>query len=328
MASTTTGDTGMSAVLMAYYEKMALDYLFPQMYLYQFADKKPLPKNMGKSITFHRFAAPTAKTVLTEGVAPSAAVVSSVTVSASIEQLGGVRGITDLVEMTAIESIVEAATRILADEAALSIDTYIRNSIIDGSGVFVELVSASPSTYGAVSAIYSAQRLTEGVVRKAALRLQRLNVRPFKDGFYVWVTHPTAAETLRSDTNWINYHQYTEQGIQAVYNGESGRLHQFRFVVAGTTGSANDGAVYIGSAAGAITSATSCSAVYNMAFGQGYFGVTEIDGGFKMFIKTANPYDKSDPLNQYSTVGWKWTGTSKVLNVSAGVIVPTAVNFV
>lgn len=329
MATALTGSSGMAARLSTYYDKLALDYLSPQLKLYQFAAKKPIPKNGGRSVIFARYSVPTADSALTEGTAPSAQALSAVSVSATLEQLGHVFGVSDLLEMTAVDSQIEQAVRQLADYAAISVETYTRNAIIDGSGVIIERISgnfSNANTRTTVSAVYSADTLDESVVRAAAARLRRLNVKPFSDGYYVWITDPHAGAQLRSATaagSWLDVYKYATP--DNIYAGEIGKLHGFRFMEVGVAGSSRDGSIYIGTSQS--TSATSVCAVYNLAFGQGFFGVTEMDGGVNTYVKTANPYDKSDPLNQYSTIGYKVTMAAKLLNVSAGVVVPTATVF-
>lgn len=329
MASTLTSSSGMAAAISTYYDKLALDYLSPQLKLYQFADKKTLPKQSGVNVIWRRYGVPTADSTLTEGTAPSAAALSSVTVSAGLQQLGKVFGISDMLELTAVDSQVEEAVRELMDYAAISVETYVRNSIIDGAGVVIERVSgnfANTNTRTTVSAVYSADTLAESVVRLAAARLRRLNVKPFSDGYYVWITDSHASQQLRSDSatgSWLDVYKYATP--ENIYAGEIGKLHGFRFIEVGVAGSSRDGSIYLGTSQS--TSATSVSAVYNLAFGKGWFGATEMEGGIQTFVKTANPYDKSDPLNQFSTVGYKVTLASKLLNISAGVVVPTGVVF-
>lgn len=331
MASTLTSSTGMAAAISTYYDKLALDYLIPQLKLFQFAEKRPLPKQAGVNVIWRRYAVPDADGTLTEGTAPSAEALSSVTVSAGLQQIGKVFGISDLLELTAVDSQVEEAIRQLADYAALSVETYVRNAVIDGASVIIERVSgtfSNTNTRTTVSAVYSSDTLVASVVEHAAARLRRLNVKPFADGYYIWVTHPLAAQQLRTESGtagqWLDVYKYATP--ENIYAGEIGKLHGFRFIEVGTAGSSNDGSIYLGSSQS--TSATSVCAIRNMAFGQGFFGVTEMEGGVQTYVKTSNPYDKSDPLNQFSTVGYKVTLASKLVNISAGVVVPTAVQFI
>jgi hypothetical protein len=56
---------------------------------------------------------------------------------------------------------------------------------------------------------------------------------------------------------------------------------------------------------------------FSFFFGQGAFGVTDFNGGVQTYVKTAGPQDTSQPLNLYSTVGYKAIATHAVLNRSA-----------
>ena len=328
MATALSSTGGMSGVMQGYYDKLALETLLPELRLYNFGEKRPLPKRHGRDVSWRRWVMPAATTALTEGTAPSAQAASANMVSALLEQLGYVYGISDVLELTAIDSQIEEAVRILGKHAALTIDTYIRNAIIDGATKYIERISgnyANTNTRTTISAVYSADTACASVVRAAMARLKRLNV-PTINGDYILLMDPHSADQLKAETatgGWLDVHKYAQPG--EIYSGEVGRLFGFRVIEVGTHGTAHDGSVYVGSSQS--TSATSVCAVYNLAFGQGFFGVTEVDGGVKTYVKTENPYDKSDPLNQFSTVGYKWTGTAKILNPSCGVIVPTAVVF-
>lgn len=320
MASTTTiaggAGIGMQSRLPTYYSKLLIKYLFPKMKYHQFGEARPIPRRSGKQVIWGQYAAPTADTALTEGVAPSAASLSTISVSSLLEQYGYVIGVTDLLEMTAIDSQVEAAVEHLSDRAAITVDTATRNSILDAATKYIELPSAGTAV-GAVTALGSAHVLDEYVVRKLAYtRLRRLNVQPFSDGYYVGVVHPLAGEQLISDSAWQDWYKYVNP--DAAYRGEIGKIHGVRFV-----DSTN---VYLGSAVQ--TSGPSVSGAYNMIFGKQFYGVTDFDGGVHVYVKGPNKYDKSDPLDQYSTIGYKVTYASKVLNPSCGVIVPTGVLFI
>lgn len=74
--------------------------------------------------------------------------------------------------------------------------------------------------------------------------------------------------------------------------------------------------------AGSNSGGTASTMAYGTAiFGQGYYGVTELDGGIKTFI--TDGASKADPLNQTTTYGWKSNFVAKVLNTSAGAILWT-----
>lgn len=299
-----------------YYSKLAIKHLMPKLRYHQLGEPRPLSKRSGKTMLWPRYATPTAGTALTEGTAPSAQSLSAVTISASLEQFGYVYALTDMVSMTAIDDEVETAVKRLSDHAAIDTETHIRNSIVDGAEIIIDTPSAGTAV-GAVSAVGSAHNLDEYVVRKTSyVRLRRLNAEPFGDGYYRGIINPLAGEQLVSDTSWQTWYQYATP--ETVHKGEIGKIHGVRFL--------DSTLCYLGSAYS--TSAASVSASYNIIFGKQFYGVTDFDSGVHIYVKGPNKFDKSDPIDQFSTVGYKVTFAAKLLNPSAGVMVPTGINFI
>ena len=67
----TTLSAGMSVEMKTYYDKQLLTNAEPLLIHDQFADKRPIPANSGKTIEFRRVASlPKALTALTEAVTP------------------------------------------------------------------------------------------------------------------------------------------------------------------------------------------------------------------------------------------------------------------
>jgi N4-gp56 family major capsid protein len=55
---------------------------------------------------------------------------------------------------------------------------------------------------------------------------------------------------------------------------------------------------------------------FSFLFGRGAYGVTELEGGVKVIVKNPGPQDTSNPLNLYSTVGYRIIAAAKILNKS------------
>ncbi len=69
---------------------------------------------------------------------------------------------------------------------------------------------------------------------------------------------------------------------------------------------------------GTTASTKGCGRYYfSFLFGQGAYGLTEIEGGVKVIVKNPGPQDTSNPLNLYSTVGYRIIAAAKILNKSA-----------
>jgi len=64
-----------------------------------------------------------------------------------------------------------------------------------------------------------------------------------------------------------------------------------------------------------------------LIFGKGAYGVTKL-GAKDAKINVTTGADKTDPLNQYTLIGYKLAMAAQILNPSAGVILATYVQLV
>lgn len=89
MAVQTTQTAGLSPTMQTYYDKKLLARLLPELFHLKFAQKRPLPKNGGKTINFRQFTAlPLATTALTEGVKPAGNALNMTQKTATVAQYG------------------------------------------------------------------------------------------------------------------------------------------------------------------------------------------------------------------------------------------------
>jgi N4-gp56 family major capsid protein len=131
------------------------------------------------------------------------------------------------------------------------------------------------------------------MVAKAVTKMKKDRV-PTINGKYYAVIHPSVAYDLRKSKEWIEAHKYS--ATSEIFNGEIGELHGCRFIE-NVFAPILDGDY--ANKAGSVTYAT-------YFFGKDAFGIIDPEGGaLEMIVK-----DKSQvggPLNQYSTVGYKFT---------------------
>lgn len=307
-----------SNLIMSYYDRLLLERLTANLVMYQFAEKKPLPKNSGLTITWNRYTNMSAASALTEGTVPAQTVTSTTKVSATIEQYGAYAQPSDLLQMTAIDNQIESLVDLFAYQSALTIDTRVRNALLGTSSVpsgsklpLQYWHSGTSSGYvGTLSSILPAMAMDTNNLREAAFNLRRLNVRPYEDGCYVAVAHPNTIKDIEADTNWQTWNHYIAK--ETMWKGEVGKIYGIRIVESTNMYSTTSGA------------GASTTAMFTPVFGKGCYAVTELDGGVKTFVKTPGANDTSNPIDQYSTVGWKVNFAVQVLNTSAGRILVTA----
>ncbi len=231
---TTSTDSGnsLAAEMKTFYDKTLITLASPHLVHDQFGQKRDIPKNGGKTIEFRQFSAlPKATTAITEGVTPTGNKLNVSNVTATVLQYGDYIEQTDLLELTAIDNTIVEATRQLATQAGLTIDTIVRNEIIGGSSVQY-CPTLSGSTYSAVSARYALNataKLRVQDVFKAAATLKANNA-PKIDGYYVAIIHPYVAYDLMQEagTQWVEVQKYTSP--ENMLKGEIGCLGGVRFV--------------------------------------------------------------------------------------------------
>lgn len=323
-----TTTTTLTNTIKSYYDRMLLETLDPETKFYQFSVKKPLPIGEGTSVIWNRPRRLGFGQKVTPGIKPSANALSTIKVSALIETYGGFTVLDDTVVLTSITNVLDMGTQELAKQAAETIDRAIVHSLIffddpDTATSAVHVVKSSASLFISTNAFvantYSNTLIAVSDVRRCVAELRRKNVPTVDGQNYVGVIHPVISEDMRSDATWQNWHQYTTP--EYLYQGEIGRVEGVRFVETSFS------PVSVGSANGiAISAATGTSSLAygTVIFGRNFYGATELDGGIKTFL--VEGASKSDPLNQTTTYAWKAKFTSKILNVSSGLILWTGSN--
>lgn len=277
----------------------------------QFGVVGRIPKGEGKTVVWNRMTNPTAKTTgLTEGTDPTPSGLSASLVSATITQYGNFEQITDLVELTTIDGTVKEIMDVLAYEAALTIDTVIRDALVS-AGTLLYATAAYSNSAGFTptrNSINADDVVTVADVRRAVRQLQRFDAKPFKDGKYAAVTHPDVIFDLQGDSNWVNAHIYTEKGIGSVYNGEAGEIY-------GTRWTSTSNAPIL------INSGSAGTEVYQtFIMGQGFFGVSDLQN-LETYVDSPSP---RSALRLYSDIGWKAAFAVKPLNDSFAVRLESA----
>lgn len=231
VVNATTTDT-LSVEMKTFYDKTLITLADPYLVHDQFGQKRDIPKNNGKNIEFRKFSKlPKALKPLTEGVTPSGQKLNVSALTATIEQYGDYVEQTDLLELTAIDNTIVEATKELAQQAGLTMDTIVRNEIVGGTAVmYCPKVSGSTETSVTVRKdLDSTSLLRVKDVFKAAAELKAMNA-PKIDGYYVGIIHPYVAYDLMQEagTQWEEVQKYASP--ENMLKGEIGCLGGVRFV--------------------------------------------------------------------------------------------------
>ena len=334
-----TSSSTLNSQYQAYFSKELLSYAVQALSLDQFAKKADLPKQAGnKSITMFRFGVPSTSgiTALTEGTVISAAnyrALALTSITKALTQYGQVIGLTDILTATGLFNAMEQATKSTGEDAALHFDNITRNTLIgstvagtgqegggtmDNGDVITERFAGGAASYTALNADTTAtSKMAASDILDCATQL-KINRAPQIGGHYVACVSPQSARDLFRDTDWLEASKYN--GAKALYKGEIGSLYGVRFVehtnpfVSVGSATATDRFVY--SVAGGSGIGTGADIYATLFFGGDAFGVPNLTGDSPMSPKVliTDSADKSDPLNQTTTVGFKSYWTALRLN--------------
>ena len=283
----------LSAEMKTFYDMTLIDEAQSNLVHDQFGQKRPIPKNGGKTIEFRKFA-PLAKalTPITEGVTPDGKSLEVSTITAEVAQYGDYITQSDVLELTSLDNTILEATKLLGRQAGVTLDTVVRDILHETTNV-----SYCPKADGTAvtsrTALDNTCQLTVKEVQKVVAKLRAQNA-PTIGGKYVAIIHPYVAYDLMRDPEWIDAHKYANPGN--LYEGEIGEIAGVRFV------QTTEAKVYEGGVFG------------SLFFGEGAYGVTEITGGgLQTIVKQKGSAGTADPLDQRSSVGWKAIKTAELL---------------
>lgn len=347
MTVTLTTDAGITGMVGNYYDHVFLERLEANLVYDKYGEQRPLPENQGNTIVWHRLNNPTPGTVLTEGSSPAASVVSATKVSATLVYFADLRSVSDQVTATAVCPVVEETVQALGYGAALTKDNIIQLAIGFGSATSAGLTNSPstkiPSIYsqafpvmdgntgtvywptsgftgGLIAGTFSVNP-TIGQIRQCVTALKTLNAIPFENNLYKGIIHPIESDFIRRDSTFPTWMAYNN--LQAMTKGKLGVIERVDFEE-----SANAMTSSVLASAWSTGYVSGGGTIYGtLIFGKGAYGVTKL-GAKDAKINVTTGADKTDPLNQYTLIGYKLAMAAKVLNPSAGMILAHYVQLV
>ena len=222
----------LSAEMKTFYDKTLITLAGANLIHEQFGQKRPIPRNGGKTIEFRRFSRlPKALKPLTEGVTPEGSKFNVTAVSCSVDQYGDYIEQTDMLELTAVDNTIVEATKELAAQAGLTLDTVVRNELAGGTNVIYapSLQDGKETEITSRGDITKDCKLTVKEIFRAAAQLKAVNA-PKIGGSYVAIVHPYVAYDLMQEAGdqWVGIQKYASP--ENLLKGEIGTLGGVRFV--------------------------------------------------------------------------------------------------
>lgn len=324
MAGTTLTTTGSStagpeSTLQRYFDKKLLEQTLKTIVLDQFAFKAPLPGKAGaKTIRFFRYpeSVTTDVATLTEGTAIATGAskqLSMQTVDVGLDQYGQIVTISDLLSAVELFNTMEQATVQNGQDAALKVDELLRNILGDSTAV-VDRYAGAATSYATVGGTDDAMTALD--ILDASTNLRVNNARP-SGGYFTAIMAPEVARDLMNDDDWLEASKYGSP--DQLFRGEVGRYMGVRVVTTTNPYRQNTQRTY--NAAG---TKYSTFVVGDQAYG-GVNLATMSAYSPKMIISQGA--DKSDPLAQLTTVGFKFYYGGAIINANHAVNIYSVTNY-
>ena len=335
MATAITSYGDISPAVAAYSVVRMLKRALPYLHIEKFGQTYPLPTNSTQTAKFRRyymvgatgtagpdataasaFSIPVAITPLVEGVTPTGSVLTNQDYTVQLYQYGDFMTMTDVIEDTHTDPVLQQMTDILGEQAASTVETLRFNVLKAGTNVFYSNNVAGRSSVITTISLTDQRRVTTGLNRQNAKKITTVvaSTADFNtksvEAAYMAIVHPDMESDIRSMVGFIPVASYGPH--TSPFEGEIGSVEQVRYLTSTIfTPWADAGGTAVTNKLRYTTANTACDVYPVLFFGRDAFGIVPLKGKSSMTPMVVNPKPApGDPLGQRGTVGWKlWTAT-------------------
>lgn len=322
MTMTRSTDTGVSQRTNVHAERQMLKHAGPVRILDKFGLTKPMPKNKGLNIKFRRPRVFTpADTPLVEGVTPSATQFRYDDVEVSLKQYGQVIEITDVIEDTHEDPVLNDASVQAGENIGRTLESLDWGVLRAGTNV----IYANGEDTDEVNTPISLTKLRAGVrFLKAQKGMKHTNIldgsvnfktRPVEAAF-VAVHHTDCEQDIRGLPGFTPVAEYGSRKVISEY--ELGSVEDTRFIASPDLSPwADAGAAYAGSGTAMVSTSETYADVYPiLLIAKEAYGCVPLrgQGAVAPSIIPVNQNTKDDPLGQRGYIGWKTWWATVILN--------------
>ena len=322
MTTTRYTDAGVSPRTNVYAERQMLRHAMPVRILDKFGDTKPMPKNKTQTIKFRRPKIFTAATTpLVEGVTPTATQFSYEDVTATIKQYGQVVEITDVIEDTHEDPVLNDATEQAGENIGRTLEALDWGILRAGTNVFYTNGTARNAVNTPIS-LAKQRAVMRALKAQKAYKITRILSASVNyathavEASYIAVHHTDAEQDIRNMAGFIPVADYGNRKPVSEY--ELGTVEDTRYVCSPDLSSFLDaGGLEAGSGTSMVSNLGTSADVYPILFiGKHAYGIVPLRGQGSVSPTILRPgvRDKSDPLGQRGYVGWKTWHTAVILN--------------
>lgn len=285
----------------------------------QFGQDRTLPSKSTKNISFRRYERLTATTTpLTEGVTPAGTVLTYTDYSVSLAQYGDFIQITDVIQDTHEDPILNESVDVLGEQAGESIDLLRAAVLKAGTNLLYANGTARNQVNDVVTAdlFRTAERVLNAQYAKKMKEIVSAGVNistfPIPQAFCA-VCHSDLKPDFERLTDWRDVSEYGNYNGQM--QGEMGAIGAFRICQDNNVLPWADAGGLAATNTTLSTTGTNSDVYPILIFAQNAYGIVNLGGKSGVSTYVANPKaTESDPLAQRGTVGWKTYNATVILN--------------
>lgn len=322
MTTTRYTDAGVSPRTNVHAARQMLKHAAPVVILDKFGVTKPMPKNKTQTIKFRRPRVFTAATApLVEGVTPTATQFSYDDVEVSLKQYGQVVEVTDVIEDTAEDPVINDASVQAGENIGRTLEALNWGVLRAGTNVYFANGSARTDVNEPIS-LDKQRAVMRGLKAQKAFKITRILAASTAYGTtsveaaYVAVHHTDVEQDIRNMAGFRPTSDYGHRSPISEY--ELGTVEDVRYICSPDLDPIVDaGAAKAGSGVTMVSSAGTSSDIYPVLYlGKDAYGIVPLRGYGSVspsILRPGTP-SKSDPLGQRGYIGWKTWHAALILN--------------
>lgn len=288
-----------------YYDRLLLMIAYPTLIYTRFAQKRSLPSKSGDTIVFRRYSRlSTVPVPLVDGVTPPGSPLSVTDLKSTVDFYGNYVTITNQVEMTVEDRVLNEAAKLLAQNLGQTMDEVTRDVLASTSSVLQCANGTNGNTPSELTKIDIdvAVRTLLGndamMISEVVTGIDAFGTAPIRPAFWGFID-TDLLDDLEQVSNFQPTSSYPSQ--QVVLDAEWGATGNVRWLY---------------SSVGSVSSAS--PAVYNnFIVGKEAYAVVHLGSeSGEFYIEPLGSGGSADPLHQRGTVGWQHPFVARILNDS------------
>ena len=286
-----------------YYDRLLLMTAYPTLIHTKFAQKRMLPRKMGDTIVFRRYnRLATVPVPLVDGVTPPGAPLSVQDIKATVDFYGNFVMITNQVELTVEDRVLNESARLLAQNLGQTMDEVTRDVLASTSSVLQCSNGSNGNTPTELTkldidiAVKTLLGNDAEMISQVVTGVNAFGTAPIRPAFWAYID-TDLLDDLEQVSNFQPTSSYPSQ--QTVLEAEWGATGNVRWLYTS-----------VGSVSNAATPVYNNFIVGKEAYAVVHLGSESGD----FYIKPLGSAGSADPLDQRGTVGWQHPFVARILN--------------